>query len=132
MNYKLVGQYLVNFYLEKRGRKTWTPTTKEEARIGHVNIQSRASLRAYSKQWVLRPNAIELSVAPSRTEGTLKRIVSALRLWEILSPPIFGRLLQRRLSTVRQPGCRWFLQCPGPAPMSKTRCPGDRTRLTRQ
>lgn len=72
VNFKLYGQYLTKYYLALQGRKWWTPTTKQEAAIGHVNIQSKKSLESYLHELFKSKNTY-VFYAPVNSSGFLKK-----------------------------------------------------------
>ena len=89
VNYKLYGQYLTKYYLALQGRKWWTPTTREEAGIGHVNIQSKKSLESYLHKSFKSKNT-NVFYAPVNPEGILKKLISCLNIWNIMSPHLWA------------------------------------------
>ena len=87
--YKKIGQYFVKDYFSKKGTEWLAPTILEESLITHINIQSKASLSGYLTG-SFGKDKVRVFYAPINSEGKLKRIVSAMRLWCIFSPHLWA------------------------------------------
>lgn len=87
VNYKRIGQYLVKWYFKTRVIPWKTLTIAEEAadeRIGHINIQSQKSLYNYLTQ-DFHKNKVRVFYGPANNQGMIKKAVTLLGLWRILS-----------------------------------------------
>lgn len=84
VNYKLCGQYIAKYYFGLQGRSWLTLTSREEAALGHVNIQSQSSLKSYLCG-SFRPNQVKAFYGPVNPKGALKKLISLLGLWPLLS-----------------------------------------------
>lgn len=90
VNYKLYGQYITKYYFGLKGMKWWTPTSQEEAALcGHVNIQSKFSLESYLYKSFEAKN-VKVFYDVVNSGSALKRLVSMLGLWKIMSPHLWA------------------------------------------
>ncbi len=89
VNYKRYGQYFAKYYFEQRGITWFTPTVKEESSLGHVNIQSKSSLKNYISEF-FTPDRVQVFHAPLNLEGSLKKMISLIGLWPIMSPHLWA------------------------------------------
>ena len=72
------------------GMNWWTPTSKEEAALcGHVNIQSKFSLESYLYESFEAKN-VKVFYDVVSSGSALKRLVSLLGLWKIMSPHLWA------------------------------------------
>lgn len=89
VNFKLYGQYLTKYYFNLKGKQRWTPTAKEEVSLGHINIQSKDSLESCLQE-SFQSSRIQVFYGPVNPNGYLKKIVSMLNLWTIISPHLWA------------------------------------------
>ncbi|GFE68198.1 class I SAM-dependent methyltransferase [Chroococcus sp. FPU101] len=89
INFKLYGQYITKYYFRLKSIDWPTPTTKEEIVFGHINIQSKSSLKLYLHQSFLS-NDIQVFYAPVNPNGLLKKLITLLGLWSIMSPHLWA------------------------------------------
>jgi ubiquinone/menaquinone biosynthesis C-methylase UbiE len=89
VNYKRFGQYFAKYYFDKRGIPWLTPTAKEESSLGHVNIQSKASLKNYLFEH-FSVKQVQVFHGPVNRNGTLKKVVSMTGLWPLISPHLWA------------------------------------------
>jgi ubiquinone/menaquinone biosynthesis C-methylase UbiE len=89
VNFKLYGQYIAKSYFRLRALEWATFTAKEEVQFGHVNIQSKSSLESYLYRSFLRKDT-RVFYAPVNSQGLVKKVVSLLGLWTIMSPHLWA------------------------------------------
>jgi 2-polyprenyl-3-methyl-5-hydroxy-6-metoxy-1,4-benzoquinol methylase len=89
VNFKLYGQYITKLFFQLKGLEWATYTTREEVKFGHVNIQSKESLKSYLSQSFLQKN-IRVFYAPVNSNSILKKLVAFLGLWTIMSPHLWA------------------------------------------
>jgi ubiquinone/menaquinone biosynthesis C-methylase UbiE len=89
VNFKLYGQYIAKLYFRKKGVDWATPTSKEEISFGHINIQSRSSLKSYIYQ-SFSPKKTKVFYAPVNSGSFLKKLITLLGFWTIMSPHLWA------------------------------------------
>ncbi len=89
VNFKLYGQYITKFFFQLKGLEWATYTAKEEVKFGHINIQSKASLQSYLLQSFSHKKT-QVFYAPVNSDSVLKKLVSLLGLWTVMSPHLWA------------------------------------------
>lgn len=89
--YKKFAQYFVRDYFMNRNIPWMDITIREEAKLGHINIQSHQSLNNYLQRAFPHEKS-KVFYAPIHQKGRIKSVIRFLNLWPFFSPHLWAKV----------------------------------------